>query len=197
MGYISSINALSDELTPFSCRINTLHTHVYVEPDVRANVIDQITLGSYVNVIDEAAGFSRISSGGYVFSKHITRSQRALEPDYVYTAGKLLGVPYLWGGRTPFGLDAPGLIQLSLDIADIECMRDCDEQCEAFGQQLPTHWRDFLWRRGDLVFFSDHVGIMADSEHIIHAEAHTTKVAVEPLVDLVLRGREITAIGRP
>lgn len=197
VGYIPAVNALSDELTQFSSRVNVLYTNVYAEPDARAGVIDRITLGSHANIMGEENGFSRLSSGGYVFAKHMTAAKRVLETDHVYTAGRMIGVPYLFGGRTPFGLDASGLIQLALDVADIECMRDVDEQREAFGEPLPTHWRDFLWRRGDLVFFSDHVGIMTDHEHIIHADAYMTKVAVEPLVELVLRGREIIAMGRP
>lgn len=197
VGYIRSVNVLSDELTSFSNRINELSTYVYAEPDVRAAVMDRITLGAYVSVVGEVGGFNKLSSGGYIFSSHITTTENAKELDYVYTAGRLLNTPYLWGGRTPFGIDCSGLVQLVLDMADIECMRDVDEQREMFGSPLPVHWRDFKWKRGDLVFFHGHVGIMTDHEHVIHASTHAMKVTVEPLVELVLRGKEIIAMGRP
>jgi cell wall-associated NlpC family hydrolase len=108
----------------------------------------------------------------------------------------MLHVPYLWGGRTPQGLDCSGLVQLALDIAGIDCPRDSDMQREAFGQPLPCHWRDRIWKRGDLVFFQGHVGLMTGATHIIHASAHDMQVVVEPLFDLVMRGHDILAAGQ-
>ncbi|MDD3288615.1 MAG: NlpC/P60 family protein [Alphaproteobacteria bacterium] len=197
VGYIKSDNVLSEGVPSFSHRINMLHTHVYAEPDLKSRIVDQLTLGSYLDIMDEKDGFSHLASGGYVFAKHMLAAEDAMDFDYVYTAGRMLNVPYLWGGRTPLGLDCSALVQLSLDMAGIECMRDSDEQREAFGRALPIHWRDYPWRRGELVFFPGHVGIMTDHNRIIHANAFAMKVTVEPLVDLVLRGNEIIAVGNP
>jgi cell wall-associated NlpC family hydrolase len=146
----------------------------------------------------EEGGFRKLASGGYVFAKHAAPANDVLAEDYVFTAGRMLNTPYLWGGRTPRGIDCSGLVQLSLEIAGIECPRDSDQQQEAFGKPLPTHWRDMPWRRGDIVFFEPgHVGIMTSHDHIIHANAHHMLVTVEPVFDLVMRGVEIAAVGRP
>jgi len=131
----------------------------------------------------------------FVFAAHVMATDFATTSDYVYTAGRMLHTPYLWGGRTPRGLDCSGLVQLALDMAGIEAPRDSDQQREALGKPLDTHWRDRAWQRGDIVFFPGHVGIMTGIDHIIHANAHTMDVTVEPLADLVARGNEVLAIA--
>jgi cell wall-associated NlpC family hydrolase len=142
--------------------------------------------------------FRKLASGGYVFAKHAASTTDTTIKDYIFTAGRLLGVPYLWGGRTPRGIDCSGLVQLSLEMAGIDCPRDSDQQREMFGDPLPGHWRDVPWKRGDLVFMPGHVGIMTSHDHMIHASGHHMAVTVEPLIDAVFAsGAEITAMGRP
>lgn len=196
VGYLRASEPLSEEVAALSHRINALHAFVYAAPDVKAPVLDRLTLGSYVCVVAEAGAFLALASGGFVFAKHVATTEESQTPDYVFTAGRLLGVPYLWGGRTTLGIDCSGLVQLALEMAGIDAPRDSDQQAELFAQPLPTHWRDLAWRRGDLVFFSGHVGIMTSHDHIIHANAHAMQVAVEPLAQVVMRGSEITATGR-
>ena len=51
-------------------------------------------------------------------------------------------------------------------------------------------------RRGDLVFFPGHVGIMQDSDRLLHANAFWMNTVIEPLADVVARGSEILAVRR-
>lgn len=197
VGYLKDLEALSEKIADLSSRISALRTFVYPEPDVRSHPVDELTLGSYVRLGAEEARFRKIVSGGYVFSAHTAPANSILAADYIFTAGRMLHVPYLWGGRTPRGIDCSGLVQLVLDIAGFECPRDSDMQQEAFGKPLPVHWRDMPWYRGDVVFFPGHVGIMTGPDNIIHANAHSMSVNVEPLFDVVMRGAEIIASGRP
>jgi cell wall-associated NlpC family hydrolase len=115
-----------------------------------------------------------ISRGQTVEPYRVPRSgwQNAL----VYTAKRLLGVPYLWGGSTPFGLDCSGFVQLVYRMCGLVLPRDADLQA-AFPRMvevaLPEH------QRGDLVFFASgddphqrtitHVGMVIDPEHFIHS----------------------------
>jgi cell wall-associated NlpC family hydrolase len=197
VGYMPALDAFSEQIADLSNRINVLRTFVYPKPDIKTPPIDELTLGSFVELRGTEGGFHRLASGGYVFARHVVPSERALTADYVFTAGRLLKAPYLWGGRTPEGLDCSSLVQLSLEMAGIDCPRDSDQQREAFGQPLPLHWRDMAWKRGDLVFFEGHVGIMTNPHSLIHASAHDMEVVVEPLFDVVMRGAEILAAGRP
>jgi cell wall-associated NlpC family hydrolase len=197
VGYIPSDDTLSDEIADLSNCIGTLTTFVYAEPNIKSAVIDVLTLGSHVRLGKKEGAFIKLMSGGYVFARHVMAAREALTPDYVFTAGRLLNVPYLWGGRTPQGIDCSGLVQLALEMAGIDCLRDSNQQREAFGKPLASHWRDVAWKRGDLVFFAGHVGIMTGAEHIVHASAHHMLVTVEPLIEMVGRGSDITAAGRP
>jgi hypothetical protein len=47
-------------------------------------------------------------------------------------------------------------------------------------------------RRGDLVFWKGHVGVMLDEARILHANAHHMLVAIEPLADAVARIEKTT-----
>ncbi len=197
VGYIKNDGALSEEIASLSNRIIVLHAFVYAEPDIKAPVLDRLTLGSFVRVGREVGNFIELANGGYIFARQVAPTELSIMPDYVFTAGRMLGVPYLWGGRTPLGLDCSGLVQLVLDMAGYEVPRDSDQQREAFGQPLPALWTDVVWKRGDIVFFSGHVGIMTGYDHIIHASAHDMFVVAEPLANVVERGNAIIAMGRP
>ena len=172
VGYLPFVEVLSEQIADLSSRISALRTFVYPEPDIKAPPMDELTLGSYVKLGPVEHGFYRLAAGGYVFAMHVAPAADIAVPDYVFTAGRMLNVPYLWGGRTPRGIDCSGFIQLVLEMAEIECPRDTDQQREAFGKPLPAHWRDMPWRRGDLVFFDGHIGIMTGPDHMIHANGH-------------------------
>ncbi len=196
VGYLPPHTAFSEKIASLSSRISILRTFLYPEPDIKSLPLDELTLGSYVSVDGLEGDFAALNEGGYVFAAHVAPAEEIQTRDYVFTAGQLLHAPYLWGGRTPKGIDCSGLVQLALDIAGIDCPRDSDQQCGVIGQPLPCHWRDMSWRRGDLVFFPGHVGIMTGCDYMIHASARDMKVVVEPLFDVVMRGHEINAYGR-
>src|SRR5690606_24662457 len=96
--------------------------------------------------------------------------------DYVDMAARFLETPYLWGGRSGFGIDCSALVQLSLMMVGQSAPRDSDMQA-AIGTEIT---REEL-RRGDLVFWKGHVGIMEDDETLLHANGHTMTVARENL----------------
>lgn len=197
VGYIDAKGTLSESIAAMMNRVCAMQTFLYAEPDIKAPVLDRLTLGSFVSLDGEEGAFYPLAGGGFIYKKHVAPTDEVQNPDYVFTAGQLLGVPFLWGGRTTLGVDCSGLIQLALDMAGIDCPRDADQQRELFGHPLPCHWRDVAWKRGDMVFFEDHVGLMASYDHIIHADDSRMQVVCEPLAEIVARGRSIVAAGRP
>lgn len=150
------------------------------EPDVHAPAIARLPMGSRV-CGHESHGFLA-TDGGFIPSTHV-REIGAWEQDCVGIAERLLGAPYLLGGRSVHGIDCSGLVQLSLGLCGLHAPRDSDQQ-RSLGSSLDA---DTPLVRGDLIFFEGHVGLMKDDTDLIHATGHHGKVLIEPLAAVVAR----------
>jgi cell wall-associated NlpC family hydrolase len=75
-------------------------------------------------------------------------------------------------------------VQTSLEAGGIKSPRDTDMMESALGSAVDAN---APLRRGDLIFWKGHVGIMLDSERIIHANGFWMQVAVEPVKLVIAR----------
>jgi cell wall-associated NlpC family hydrolase len=183
-GYVGYVrrDAL-DALEAPSHRITALSAPVFADADIKSRIVDYWPAGAVFNGT-EADGFVACVEG-FVHARHAAPLD-ALETDWVAVAETCLGQPYVWGGRGHGGFDCSGLVQLSLGRCGIRAPRDTDMQREGIGN--PVAEGEAL-RRGDLVFFPGHVGIMADGETLLHANAHWMATVKEPLADVIARLR--------
>jgi len=97
----------------------------------------------------------------------------------VALAKRFLGVPYLWGGNSPLGIDCSGYVQLLYRLSGIDILRDANIQMTKSGLvEVPAGQE----RTRDLIFFRKakdkigHVGMMISGEEFIHATTHDKPV---------------------
>jgi hypothetical protein len=97
-------------------------------------------------------------------------------------AMKYLNAPYLWGGKSPFGIDCSGFVQMVFKICGYRLFRDSWQQANQ-GKSFKTPKQG---KPGDLVFFKNaadrvhHVGILLELNRIIHCSG---QVKIDLLTD--------------
>ena len=154
---------------------------LFERPDIKSPLAARLPMGARLVAIDEDRGFVR-TARGFVHGRHVAPlAEPAADP--VAVAERLVGTPYLWGGRSGDGIDCSGLVQLALAFAGIAAPRDSDQQ-RALGRAIGA---DEPPARGDLLFWPGHVGLLADATTLLHANAHWMAVTREPLADVIAR----------
>jgi gamma-D-glutamyl-L-lysine dipeptidyl-peptidase len=128
-----------------------------------------ITLGSILPNLSD--GFFHIDEDKYKYDGQSFRRASASRKQICDTAYLYLNSPYMWGGRSPFGIDCSGLVQMVYKICGYKLPRDAAQQsCKGSGvsfasQALP----------GDIAFFDNeegqivHTGIILENNRIIHS----------------------------
>lgn len=135
------------------------------------NQLIPISLGANINKI--------VEFGNYTYEGRKLQGKNTKE-QFLETAFLYLHAPYLWGGRTPFGIDCSGFTQMVYKLNGYQLFRDASQQAKQ-GEAL-----SFIEESepGDLAFFDNqdgdiiHVGIIMRDNHIIHAHG---KVRIDRL----------------
>ena len=148
------------------------------------NQLIPIPLGSCLSFLDN----EQINTENYSF-EGIKICGIKDKSNLVKTAFMYLNAPYLWGGKTPFGIDCSGFTQMVYKLNGYKILRDASEQATQ-GEAL-----SFIEESepGDLAFFDNdegniiHVGIMMDDNYIIHASG---KVRIDRLDHLGIYNAE-------
>lgn len=172
VGYVEAIELVTAEEP----------THVVVEatapieaaPDPLSPTLSSLPMGARIS--GEERGAVLAIAEGFIPLSHL-RPIGQYEDDPLCAAQRLLGAPYLPGGRTIHGIDCAALVQLAFSLAGIGAPRDVDHQ-RLLGTPLSDGEK---LARGDLVFCEGHVGLMLDDLMVIHVGPESGKVSVEPL----------------
>jgi cell wall-associated NlpC family hydrolase len=171
-------------------RVKSFGAHLYPEPNLKSRPIMALPFGGLIASRRVNGDFLE-TPNGYVFERQLEPAE-TIHADYIRQAENFLRVPYLWGGNSNWGIDCSGLVQMVLNLADIPCPPDSDMQEDEVGTKLDVTAR---LKRGDIVFWKGHVGLMQSATQIIHANAFHMSVTSENLI-AVLKRIETAGGGR-
>ena len=197
VGYMpmDNLSATIDEPTHW---VASRATFIYPAPDLKRPPIMRLSFNGKVTVVAREGRFLELARGGFVYGGHLQPSDEKAK-DFVRLAERLVGTPYLWGGRSSVGIDCSALVQLALQATGAACPRDSDMLEDELGEGLADRDIDKL-QRGDLLFWRGHVGIAQSGEWMLHASGHQMEVVIEPIRRAVERiattHGEVTAIKR-
>ncbi len=186
-GYVGYIPAdhLSDNVLAPTHMVRVRATFVYPAPDIKTAPLDSLSFGAQISCDGREGRFLSLARGGYVFAEHAVGASHKLK-DFVRAAERLVGTPYLWGGKTSFGIDCSGLVQLSLFAAGLDAPRDTDMQQRELGQPVEgvVDSEGVIkgdLERGDLMFWKGHVAMAQSGDWLVHASGHQMETVIEPL----------------
>lgn len=176
--------------------VSRLVAHVYSLPDVEYGPFLTLPHGSKLQVVD----FSHprwveiaLPNGkkGY-----IQKGDLIAEPfELLSFCRKFLGLPYTWGGRTSFGFDCSGFVQMVYRKMGIQLPRDAKDQfTDKRGKAVPLNTLAI----GDLIFWGKgetdirHVGMSFGGSEFIHASTRENKpyLRLSQLTDAEWSGNE-------
>ncbi|MBK3778447.1 C40 family peptidase [Azospirillum sp. YIM DDC1] len=190
-------------------RVSGRVANLHPAPTHKAVPVAALSFGSLVTVTEQAdaqcpGGWVRLDNGLWTFGKQLEPVAVPLNRVPVETALRFLETPYVWGGRSAFGIDCSGLVQVALRAAGITTHHSSGMQRndDRLGPMLSQDGfgpdgQGIDYRRGDIVFFPGHVGIMLDGATLLHATVFTMSVVTEPLADVAARAEGITGVRRP
>jgi len=143
-----------------------------------------LSFGTVVPLIEKTSGYCKIQmingEEAFIPAQHEMSQQH--RSDIVRLVTTLLGVPYLWGGKSSFGFDCSGFVQMVLKTAGIYIKRDSSQQAK--DQALEDISKSDA-SPGDLMFFSEndcinHVAFIAGEGKIIHCSG---EVKIQSIIE--------------
>ena len=163
-------------------RILVKRSFIYINKDPKSSSLFYLPMGARILVKNIKSDWAKISfyynnkiQTGYVPTNHIVKLHHKVK-DWVKVAQLLEGTPYKWGGRDTIGLDCSALLQLSYQTYGETIPRNTSQQVQ-LKKKIIKDTKDL--KRGCVVFWEGHVGIMIDKFNCIHANGFHMQTKIE------------------
>ena len=171
-----------------SHHINVPRALMTKEANIKSPAAGYLPMGSLIRAHPAEHGMMAVTSCddaviGYIVARHAMAIGTYVD-DYVAVAEQMIGTPYRWGGRDSIGIDCSALVQLALAAAGVAVPRNSSDQEKTIGRDL-TSLNEL--KRGDIVFWKGHVGIMQDHARLLHANMWHGMTASEDLREALPR----------
>ena len=182
-----------DELEQWNASSKLIYTNIngnsYSEPNAASQVVSDIVAGGILQILGEEKKFYKVSypdqrvafinkNEAELYDSWISKADPSQE-NLVATSKRLMGLPYLWGGTSPKGVDCSGFTKTIYFLNGIVLPRDASQQIHT-GEQIDDkqNFDDLL--PGDLLFFGVkatdstkervvHVGMWIGNNEFIHS----------------------------
>jgi len=165
-------------------RITSLMDFVHKQPSINADAIANVVLNSRLRLIKAGRKWTRVAlpggKEGFVLQAHAALPQadqivKVSGAAIVQTARRMLGIPYLWGGKSAEANDCSGFTQTVFKANGIQLPRDARQQV-LNGKEVPPNADFSNVKAGDLLFFGigkriTHVGISLGGYDFIHQDS--------------------------
>jgi len=156
------------------------------EPGTDARVLGELSFGTVLASVEHANGYTQVATpdGGQAWlADDVLRSveQPSTADDRLRLGSLFLGLEYLWGGTSAYGLDCSGLIHAVSRVLGLRIPRDAHDQAATL-ENIPLDQA----RPGDVYFFGrpgkqiHHVGFVS-AEGMLHASETGKKLENEPV----------------
>ncbi|MBQ9941202.1 MAG: C40 family peptidase [Clostridia bacterium] len=179
-GYSGYIDAESITNTEYitTHKIVSRFCPVLENPDYTKKLLMTLPYGSKIRILSSDEKFSKADIFGkicYVPSAHISPDENTKKTpqDIIDTASKYLDTPYLWGGKTPLGIDCSGLCFMAYYLNGITIYRDARFP---FYEEYAVKQDDL--RPSDLIFYKGHMALYIGGGKIIHSNSRDGKATV-------------------
>ncbi len=186
----SSLQRVSEtELHDWNCGdqvvVTALYGFVYQEKNSHSQTVSDVVAGNRLRLITRRGKFYKVAypdgRTGYIprrICQPISEWRSKLKQDaqsILKTAYTLTGIPYMWAGTSPKGVDCSGFVRTTLYMHDIIIPRNASQQAEK-GQRIEIAPDFSNLQPGDLLFFGNkrtghvsHVGFYVGQKRFIHS----------------------------